>query len=209
MARWKFTRGQKTSELLEHNFFDLRKLPVQHLKEIVSRIAATANKRLKRLSDTGIHGPAYEQAMTAGKFGVGGKTQEQLISEFERAKQFMQNPTSTTAGVIKTYTETVKEAYEASGREIDEEEILGDTTPTEIKHFGQYVHQAEDLGIGLHVNYEIYIRFIKRIVAKATKEGRSHEWMQARIISWTNQIKQAANGRYNGKFDSVSTTTIK
>jgi hypothetical protein len=124
MARWKFTRGQKTGELLEHTFFDLRKLPVQHLKEIVSRIAATANKRLKRLSDTGIHGPAYEQAMTAGKFGVGGKTQEQLISEFERAKQFMQNPTSTTAGVIKTYTETVKEAYEASGREIDEEEII-------------------------------------------------------------------------------------
>ena len=75
---------------------------VKEVKAEMSRLASVANKRLQRLENAGLeNSPAYKKWIEDGavKFGVKGKTHNQLQSELSRLKTFINAETSTIRGV--------------------------------------------------------------------------------------------------------------
>ena len=74
-------------------------------RELVSRLASAGNKRLKTLEKSGIQTPAtIKLGLSGGKLSVKGKTGDELIKEFYRAKNFLNSPTSTKTGWKKQNT---------------------------------------------------------------------------------------------------------
>ena len=68
-------------------------------KELISRLASAGNKRLRNLEKSGIETPAtIKLNLSGGKLSVKGKTGDELIKEFYRAKNFLNSPTSTKTG---------------------------------------------------------------------------------------------------------------
>ena len=76
-----------------------------------SRLASMANKRLKRLEKNGLKdSPAYQKWLSTGgeKFGIRGKTYNQVQSEVARMRQFINSETSTVRGVNRVLKEMAK-----------------------------------------------------------------------------------------------------
>lgn len=72
---------------------------VREQREIVSRLASAANKRLKGLESKDIETPAtIKLKMSGGKVSVKGKSEDELLNEFYRARQFLNAKTSTRTG---------------------------------------------------------------------------------------------------------------
>lgn len=79
----------------------VRKSQAEFRKE-VSRLASLANKRLQRLESAKLtDSPAYQKWVENGavKFGVKGKTYNQLQSEMARLNRFINAQTSTVRGI--------------------------------------------------------------------------------------------------------------
>lgn len=84
---------------ISEDFFDINQLSRKELAPIVSRLAAAANKRIKRLEDKGMRTLAYQSVMeSGGKFSVKGKNLNELRAEYMRAKLFLESKTSTIKG---------------------------------------------------------------------------------------------------------------
>lgn len=78
-------------------------------RELVSRLASASNKRLRNFEKTGTETPAtIKLNLSGGKLSVKGKTGDELIKEFYRAKNFLNSPTSTKTGWKKTKQEIQK-----------------------------------------------------------------------------------------------------
>lgn len=79
----------------------VKKAQAEFRKE-VSRLASLANKRIQRLEDAKLtDSPAYQKWVENGgvKFGVKGKTYNQLQSEMARLNRFINAQTSTIRGI--------------------------------------------------------------------------------------------------------------
>lgn len=78
-------------------------------RELVSRLASAGNKRLRNFDKAGIETPAtIKLNLSGGKLSVRGKSGDELIKEFYRAKNFLNSPTSTKTGWKKTKDEIQK-----------------------------------------------------------------------------------------------------
>ena len=85
----------------------VRKVQAEFRKE-VSRLASLANKRIQRLEAAKLtDSPAYQKWVENGavKFGVKGKTYNQLQSEMARINRFINAQTSTIRGVNRNLKE--------------------------------------------------------------------------------------------------------
>lgn len=77
----------------------------------VSRLSAIANKRIQRLEKNDLtDSPAYRILVENGgaKFGVKGKTFNQVQQEFSRLNRFLNSETSTIRGINKNLKEMAK-----------------------------------------------------------------------------------------------------
>ena len=86
------------SEILKQSTRKLMNLSRSELAKITSSLASAANKRLKRIEKAGLseNSPAYRYVeRSGGKFSVAGKSTNELILEFKRAKQFLSDETKT------------------------------------------------------------------------------------------------------------------
>lgn len=75
---------------------------IRNYRAEASRLASMANKRLKRLENAGLaDSPAYKKWLEGGgeKFGVRGKTYNEVQKEVARMKKFIDSQTSTIRGV--------------------------------------------------------------------------------------------------------------
>lgn len=84
---------------------------VKEVKAEMSRLSSVANKRLQRLENAGLEtSPAYKKWVEDGavKFGVKGKTHNELQAELSRLKNFINAETSTVRGVNNTLKEMAK-----------------------------------------------------------------------------------------------------
>lgn len=80
----------------------------KELRKDASRLASMANKRLQRLESAGLtHSPAYKKWLEDGgqKFGVKGKTINEVQAEVARLKNFINSNTSTIRGLNNTLKE--------------------------------------------------------------------------------------------------------
>ena len=99
MARKRVTQGKTIEDLLKIDMAALQDYTISEQREIVSRLASAANKRLKGLESKGIETPAtIKLKMSGGKISVRGKSEEDLFIELYRARQFLRSKTSTRAG---------------------------------------------------------------------------------------------------------------
>ena len=84
---------------------------IKEVRAEMSRLASVANKRLQRLENAGFEtSPAYKKWVEDGavKFGVKGKTHNQLQSELSRLKSFINAETSTIRGVNNVLKDMAK-----------------------------------------------------------------------------------------------------
>lgn len=81
---------------------------IREFRREASRKASVANKRIQRLEKNGLtDSPAYQQYLKSGgaKFGVKGKTYNEVQAEVSRLNNFLNSKTSTIKGVNTTLKE--------------------------------------------------------------------------------------------------------
>lgn len=98
MPRSNWATGKSMDFLLDLDPETWTELDVKDLKSVVSRLASAANKRVKRQDASGSASWAVKAVQRGGKFSVAGKDLASLRNEYQRVKNFLQDPTSTAAG---------------------------------------------------------------------------------------------------------------
>ena len=89
-------------------------LDAKEFRKEVSKLSSIANKRINRLEQNDFkNSPAYTKWLSDGgeKFGVKGKTFNEVQSELSRLKKFLESTTSTITGV----KDTLKQMAENTG----------------------------------------------------------------------------------------------
>jgi hypothetical protein len=82
------------------------------LRKAVSVMSSAANKRLQRLEKNDIYfGSDFGENTTSGvkRFGVKGKSTEEVKREFKRVRNYLSNEQSSFTGMYRVYTEFKKE----------------------------------------------------------------------------------------------------
>lgn len=132
----------------------------------VSRLAATANKRIKRLEKNELtNSPAYQKLLQNGepKFSVRGKDFNQVQQEYGRLKRFLESETSTIRGVNKN----LKDIANNTGLKYKN---LKDLRAKADKFFElsskveQYLRTVDDMAsaIGYHKIWEVVNQYVKQ-----------------------------------------------
>lgn len=129
-----------------------------------SRLASLANKRVARLENNKLtDSPAYKAYIeTGGKFGVKGKSHNELQTEVARLRKFIESTTSTVKGV----TNTLKEMASNTGIRYDN---LTDLKSKAAKFFElsskveQYLRTVDDMAsaIGYQKIWETINQYTK------------------------------------------------
>lgn len=93
------------------------------LAKVVTRLSSAANKRIKRLIQSGIPSQALLIWSQRGayKFSSKGKNKAMLLEEYKRVKQFLETETSTVKGARLARKKTIEGARE-KGVEITEKD---------------------------------------------------------------------------------------
>lgn len=106
--------GEIKSKLVTGVYEEEKKQRIREYRTEASRLASMANKRLKRLEDAGLtDSPAYK-ATSGERFGVRGKSHNELQKEVARMNRFLNSATSTIRGsnqVLKTMAESTGIKY--------------------------------------------------------------------------------------------------
>ena len=91
--------SMKVKEILNLSDVQINKMSRRELAQVTSILSSAANKRIARIEKAGVTSPAVSNIKKHdGKFSVKGKNTNQLRSEFARARNFMQNATSSVKG---------------------------------------------------------------------------------------------------------------
>lgn len=127
----KFTVEGKTVDDLIRSGRNVGRMTEGTLRQIVTRLASAANKRLRRAEQASLDSPAVKEALeSGGKFTAKGKGLEGLKAEFVRLKTFLQDKTST----IKGWQAEQKQAMaESRRRGIFKDNNKANTKPPVIK----------------------------------------------------------------------------
>lgn len=118
----------KVKEILNLSDIQINKMSRRELSQVTSILSSAANKRIARIEKAGITSPAVANVRKHdGKFSVKGKNTNQLRSEFARARNFMQNATSSVRGAKQ------------SARQIEKNLGLGETVKKVSKAMPSYL----------------------------------------------------------------------
>lgn len=99
-------------EILNIDSNSIVKLSDKELRQITTQLGSAVNKRIQRLENKDIKSPAYSSIMNnGGAISVKGKTRNQVLKEFIRAKSFASSNTSTVRGAISTYNKTANKIF--------------------------------------------------------------------------------------------------
>ena len=108
-SRTRATTGYTIAQVMRMPVSQLTSYTPSIQREFVSRLASASNKRLKQFEKQGIKSPATRRLMeSGGKISVKGKSGEDLIKEFNRAKNFLLNRFSS----IQEYKKVMKQLSE-------------------------------------------------------------------------------------------------
>lgn len=134
MPRSNWATGKSMDFLLDLDPEVWTDLSAKELKSVVSRLASTANKRVKRADASGSASWAVKSAQRGGKFSVAGKDLESLRNEYQRVRAFLSDPNSTAAGWKQTRDE-LGDSLQTAGY---------DVTPSQVERMiNAYNHLME------------------------------------------------------------------
>lgn len=116
-------KGLSIQDIIDMDWRDINRLSEGELKQLSMRLNSAANKRLRRLEQSGQSkwSPAYAHIKkSGGDFTVKGKdTKTAIKNEIQRATDFLNAKTSTAAG-SKEYKENVENIFKK--KKVDEAE---------------------------------------------------------------------------------------
>ena len=140
----------------------------KELAKAVSILASAANKRLKRIEQAGLedYSSAYRYIQrTGGKFSVKGKSKDELILEYKRAKGFLSpaRKTSTLSGIKTSKEENKQKVEERLGVTFKNEDESKDFW----KAYNKYAdnHRAKVYNTGSDT--------IQKLIAQRVERGQS------------------------------------
>ncbi len=119
----------KVKDILRLSDIQINKMSRRELAQVTSILSSAANKRIARIEKAGVTSPAVSNIKRHdGKFSVKGKNTNQLRSEFARARNFMQNATSSVRGA-KASAKQIEKNLGLGKRE----KKTGKAVPTSLK----------------------------------------------------------------------------
>ena len=108
--RNRIASGLSIQDIMSMDMKKFESYSLKEQKEITSRLASAANKRLKTFERKEIVNPAVlKMQMEGGKISVKNKTQDELKEEYFRAKTFLKSKFSTQKG-YKQYMEKLNDS---------------------------------------------------------------------------------------------------
>lgn len=118
-------KGLSIQDIIDMDWKDINKLSAQELKQLSMRLNSAANKRLRRLEQSGQSewSPAYAHIKkSGGDFSVKGKeTKSEIKAELQRASDFIRAQTSTAAGT-KQHKKNVESIFKTKKKTAPQEE---------------------------------------------------------------------------------------
>lgn len=168
-----------------------------------SRLASLANKRAQRLEANGLQdSPAYQMYLkTGGKFGVKGKTHNELQQEVSRLKRFIDMNTSTVKGVTTTLKEMAANtgiSY-ANMKELKQKSAKFFELASKVE---QYLRTVEDMAsaIGYQKIWETINQYVKSGEIDLSSADGDIDGMVKAVTDAIKQYETPINNRTTGKW---------
>lgn len=195
MAKRKYVKGKSTKELLKIDPEVFNKLKTPELREVVSRLADAANKRLNRL-----HYPTPASIEAGGRFSVKNKNLNQLRGEFIRVKNFLESETSTNKGMENFISEIKERVRKETGIELSTSEFFDFWDI-----YKGFYHDFPALFRSKNFKYETW-RIINESTSYTSSIGKSRDEIlreiRERVIKeYEDLVNQ--NGQFTGVSDLV------
>ena len=119
MSRASYVRGRSTASLLDLSIGEFANLTKTQLRQVVSRLSDTANKRMRSLIKSGVESFALREAeASGGKFSTRGKGLDELRAEYLRVKDFLIDRTSTVKGARAVQSDAIINLRDIYGDEL-------------------------------------------------------------------------------------------
>lgn len=177
------------------------------MAKVVSKLASTANKRLKRIEKAGLkeYSSAYRYIQSSGgKFSVKGKSKEELILEYKRVKGYLspERRTSTLAGTRKVKEENEQKVADRLGVTFKNEKESKDFWRAYNKYAD--THRSDVYNQGSNT--------IQRLIAQRVEQGKSlnatavTKMINKYIEAEREEISRIEREEFTELFDRVSET---
>ena len=173
----------------------------RQLRQEASRLSSLANKRLKRIEEQNLlESPAYKSWIDSGgaKFGVRGKTMEQVQAEVGRLNHFINQSTSTVTGAKKYFKNIAKNVGITEYKDIpDLQNKLNNFFELSGK-VKEYLHNSKEIGvaIGYQKVWEIVSDYVQEV-------GDELEDVESFVLDIAEDILGASGmGHLNDTLDS-------
>lgn len=178
-----------------------------------SRLASMANKRIARLERNNLtDSPAYKRYIQDGgqRFGVKGKSYNQVQSEVARLNRFLTSKTSTIKGV----NDTLKEMAKNTGIEYTN---LQDLRTKSSKFFElaskveQYLRTVEDMAsaIGYQKIWEVINEYVSEGEIDLTNSGADIDSMIEKVTNAIKEYDEPLKDRINISNESIEWYKVK
>lgn len=133
-------KGKFIKDIMSMSIDEFSHLSKTELRQAVSRLADTANKRLKRMANTELVSPAQIEAIdSGGKFSTRGKSEIELQIEFRRVSNFLSDKTSTSKGAREYMEETRQAIKDVFGIDINKSDFA-----ELIRGYSQILNESPD-----------------------------------------------------------------
>ena len=138
------------------------------LRQEASRLSSLANKRLKRMEQQNLqNSPAYQSWVDSGgaKFGVRGKTMEQVQAEVGRLNKFINQSTSTVTGAKKYFKKIGRNVGITEFKDIPDLQNKLNSFFQITGKVKEYLHNSKEIGvaIGYQKIWEIVSDYVQEV----------------------------------------------
>lgn len=166
-----------------------------------SRLVSMANKRLKRIEQQGLtESPAYKKFIEDGgqKFGIRGKTREEVKQEVARMNDFLKKQTSTVTGT-KQYLKNV--AQSVGMTKFDNFKDLQDKLNTffrGVDKVREYLKNSKEVSVAIGYSkiFEVVSNYVEEV-------GQDLEEIDNLVIEMSKKVvKGAGYGKANEILDN-------
>jgi len=119
LNRRSYVKGRSTASLLDMSIGEFSQLNKTQLRQVVSRLSDTANKRMQSLQKTEVLSKALRDAeKSGGKFSTRGKGLDELRAEYMRVRDFLNDRSSTVRGAKAVEKEIIKKITDIYGDDL-------------------------------------------------------------------------------------------
>ena len=180
----------------------------KQLRREASRLVSLANKRLKRIEQQGlIESPAYKKFIEDGgqKFGIRGKTMEEVRQEVARMNDFIKKQTSTVTGTKKYLTNVAKSVGITKIENFKELQGQLNTFFRGVDKVRDYLHNSKEVSVAIGYSkiHEVVSNYVQEV-------GSELDSIDDLVIEMAEKVVEGAGyGKVNEMLDNFMGKFIK